>query len=227
MLLVAPSGYGWLAPLGITAVAITDRLANSIRADSERRVNSGAEALLVGIVAVGLFVWPFANRNTPHSVTLLTLWLAVLIQGAWAIRRFATLTARERGPLLFRVRQGIRFGMGYAALFSILAIALSALIGEPGRFSLLGVMAAYIIGGVLTGTVVGCGLYLVRWPLGAMLLGILGAIPVFEAILLLLPVIKPDVAVPSLGVRMALACVVALLIGPLAGLVVRAQLTDA
>src|SRR5205823_926743 len=68
----APGGFRWIGPIGLGGVLITERLGNSF-GRMTRGHTSAAEPVLVAIAAVGLFVWPFANRETPHAVTLLCL----------------------------------------------------------------------------------------------------------------------------------------------------------
>lgn len=143
----------WIAPVSLLVVVITERLGNSIGRPSGNRPNV-AEPILAAIAAIGLFLWPFANRETPHIVTLFCLALAVLVQAAWAIHRYTPLASRVREPLLARVRKAVRFGLSYAAFFGVVAIALSLWRGGDG-ISLPAVLAAYLIGGVLTGIVVG------------------------------------------------------------------------
>ncbi|MFL5612223.1 MAG: hypothetical protein ACJ796_01010 [Gemmatimonadaceae bacterium] len=206
-------------------VLITERLGNSIGRPRNKRP-SAAEPILTAIAAIGVFVWPFANRETPHAVTLLCLALAVLVEAAWAIHRYAPLAPRVREPLMARVRNGVRFGLRYAVFLGLVATALSVLRGGGDDFSLPAVLAAYLIGGVFTGIVVGLGRRLNQWPMGAMLLGVLGAFPAFLVISLLIPLMRADAPTLSGNERLGLSLAVSVLLGPIAGLILRGQWTD-
>ena len=224
--LLAPPNLRWLSFVGPAAVIITERLADSFGPRANR---SPAEPIALAVAAVGIFVWPVANRETPHSVTVLGLALAVLVQAAWAVRRYSPGSPRPGEPWLVRVRAAVRVGLAYAAFFGILAAVLTQFGGESSDrpLSLPVILAAYIIGGILTGVVAGSGRHLTRWPLGAMLIGVIGAIPAFLTILLLLPLLRADTMALSATTLLGLSCAVSALMGPAAGLILSAQWSDA
>jgi hypothetical protein len=206
----------------MVAVLITERFAASLGTT----LRAGAEeAFVVAIVAVGVFVWPLANRGIPHSATVLALVLAVLVQAAWAIRRFPPTTASSPQPWRDRAKKGARVGLSYAAVFGVVVIVLFLLGSDTayGPLALPVILSVYCVGGLLIGVIGGLARHLARWPLGAMLVGVTAALTAFGMLFLALPVIKPrDSALPVLA-QLGLAGAAALLIGPVAGLIVRAQ----
>lgn len=92
----------------------------------------------------------------------------------------------ERSPILERVRKCVEVGFGMGAVFSAW-VALLALIQfsttittrNGTEVNVFAVMATYLLGGTAAGAVVGVLLPLTRWVVGAVVVGILAAVPVF------------------------------------------------
>lgn len=121
------------------------------------------------------------------------------------------------------VRSGIRWGVSYAAGFSLLALAIAFITVARAGFqhvdaaaTVLGkVFAAYFLAGLVSGMLVGVLLPIGRRRIGAALLGLIGGIPVYGVVgMAILPVSEwwPNLAVVTL--------LCAVTVGPLFGIMV-------
>ena len=96
-------------------------------------------------------------------------------------------SAAERRSVAADVRWGVGAGLWFAAAYSVLAAAIFAARGSAplagAGLTLPGVVAAYFAGGAAGGALVGLGRPLLRWQVGAMLVGVLAAGPLALALL--------------------------------------------
>jgi hypothetical protein len=149
---------------------------------------------------------------------VLALWLG---QAVWAILRYPTPQARwaaQSGTWLGNAFRGLAWGAAAAVVYSIIALLLFAL-GEargeapPAHFpSLSSIVVSYAAGFLAAGTLVGLLRPLARFPLGAMLLGALGALCVYGAVGV------PVLGFPLRPAHFLLGLAAALFVGPAFGL---------
>jgi hypothetical protein len=86
------------------------------------------------------------------------------------------------------VRSGVKWAVAFAGVYSAYVVLLAIVKGsttfESQHTTLLKVLAVYWGGGVAAGVVVGLFLPIGQHPVGAMVLGALGGVPVFAAAML-------------------------------------------
>jgi hypothetical protein len=125
-------------------------------------------------------------------------------------------------PLLERARLGILAGLGYAAVYSLVAVAVFRF-KDPADLaklhaSLMQVVFAYVAGAVVGGALVGALLPITRWAPGAFLVGTAGTLPFFLMASLL---IASDA--PWFPDQLVMALIASMLLGGLLGLFFRSQ----
>ena len=90
------------------------------------------------------------------------------------------------GRLANDLRWGVRGGVAFAVVYSIIAAVIFLMRGDAAfqsyRISLGGIVMAYIAGGCIGGATVGALRPLLRWQVGAMLVAVMGVMPLFFAI---------------------------------------------
>jgi hypothetical protein len=90
-----------------------------------------------------------------------------------------------RAAVTDNVRWGAGLGLIFGAIYSVIALGIYATRGSrpfaTNGVSLLALIAAYFGGGLAAGVVIGLFRPLLRWRLGAMVVGFIGAIPVGAA----------------------------------------------
>jgi len=156
-----------------------------------RRSGKAGTGEMLGVMlgSFGLVVMP-ASFSPPISLREAAgLGMGVLaLEAIYVVGRFEPLTDRTYAPFGRRVRQAVLAGLGMAIGLSLLATIIVTLAvffssgASDGAFGFLGlVVAAYVTGGIVAGLLVGSLRPLSRWPLGTMLLGILGGIIVYGA----------------------------------------------
>jgi hypothetical protein len=124
--------------------------------------------------------------------------------------------------LLERARLGALVGLAYAAVYSLVAVAIfqfrdSATLASL-HASLTQVIVAYVIGAVVGGALVGVLLPITRWAVGAFVLGTAGTLPFFLLVFLL---IASDA--PWFPDQVVMALIAAMLLGGLLGLLIRSE----
>jgi MFS family permease len=125
-------------------------------------------------------------------------------------------------PLLARARFGILAGLGYAVVYSLVAVAVFRF-KDPADLakihaSLSQVVFAYVAGAVVGGAVVGALLPIARWAPGAFLVGTIGTLPFFLMASLL---IASDA--PWFPDQLVMALIASMLLGGLLGLFFQSQ----
>lgn len=115
------------------------------------------------------------------------------------------------------IRWGLAFASGYIAWVLLLyLVAGSAPFEEHGNLTVGKAIVAYIAGGVLAGSIVGSLRPLVRWLLGAIVLGVIAAVPVTLGMLIAM------VGMPPWAFEYKFAAVIApIVLGSLGGLIMR------
>lgn len=94
-------------------------------------------------------------------------------------------------PVKTRIWAGILNGLAYAALLTMIVAAIVLLRGhqafvERFRVTLAQIMIVYVLGGVLSGAVVGWAWPIGRWSWGSFLLGFLALLPITFAVAFLI-----------------------------------------
>jgi len=126
------------------------------------------------------------------TAVLFSASLAILAaQGTWAYLRYAdtfdSLASAEL-PTLARMQRYSAWGLAYGVGLTVLAalvIAAASRSGQPRdptMPTLRALTAAYLGGGLVAGALCGLLLPIARWPLGVILLGILGATSGYTAV---------------------------------------------
>lgn len=138
-----------------------------------------------------------------------------------AYRHAGTRLMIER-PLLERARLGILAGLGYAAVYSLVAVAVFRF-KDPADLanlhaSLSQVVFSYVAGAVVGGALVGALLPIARWAPGAFVLGTIGTLPFFLMVFLL---IASDA--PWFPDQLVMALIASMLLGGLLGLFFQSQ----
>jgi hypothetical protein len=115
------------------------------------------------------------------------------------------------------VRRGIRWGLYFAAAYSLYVVAVVVLRGPSvlarQGVTLIGLVLAYFGGGIIGGAITGALLPIARKPLGAMVVGFFAAVPVcFLMGMLVIPSVEWSTALPVVALG------VAALLGPLCAL---------
>lgn len=148
----------------------------------------------MGIWALSLLLFvliPVAGPPGPRDRGFLTGFVGVFCAlGVWAVYRYSE-EYRKSGPgrpaLIGSVLWGMACGAGLALVYSLIAlvIAIISLAGDQSlfaKFAIFYIVAAYWVGGILGGGVVGLLRPIARWPLGTMLIGIPAAIAIYAAV---------------------------------------------
>lgn len=85
--------------------------------------------------------------------------------------------------ILRNITDGVKIGLVFSIAFSLIAIALFALshgtVLDGSPFTLVRVIAAYVVGGVASGAVFGLLRPLARWTIGAAILGMIVMVPAY------------------------------------------------
>ena len=213
-------------PLVLTALILWGALAAMARrlgrAKDASYYEPGIVMFVCTIPIVAAFVMLPAGSGVDVLVVTTPCALALWIgQAVWALLRHPTPQApwaAERGTWLGNAFRGLAWGAAAAVIYSMIALLLFAL-GEargetpPADFpSLSAIVVGYTAGFLAARLLVGILRPLARFPLGAMLLGALGALCVYGAV---------GVPVPGFPLRPAhffLGLAAALIIGPACGL---------
>jgi hypothetical protein len=195
-----------------------------------RGVDPGAGQEMIGIflAACIAIAMPVAFQAPIPVRTMAAEALGILaIEATWAARCFPVFPPARPQSALRRARTGVLFGVLMAIGVSLIAtVPLAAallLAGAAERAEVRAVApliyAAYLVGGVGAGLVVGLLRPLSRWPLGTMLLGVLGGICIYGAIGPVAELARPPISSIPEMIGIALAC--GLLAGPPAALGLR------
>ncbi|HEU5077078.1 MAG TPA: hypothetical protein VFU02_22965 [Polyangiaceae bacterium] len=212
-------------PLVGTAVILWVALAAIARrlgpASDASYYEPGLLTFVCTIPVVTAFVMLPAGSGVDVLVTIpcaLALWIG---QAVWALLRYPAPQApwaAERGTWPRNVLRGLAWGAAAAFIYSIIALLLFAL-GEargeapPADYpSLPALVASYTAGFLAAGLLVGLLRPLARFPLGAMLLGALGALCVYGAVGI------PVLGFPLRPLHFFVGLAAALFIGPAFGL---------
>lgn len=87
----------------------------------------------------------------------------------------------SRQPVIYRVKRGLQVGLAIAcvcSLWSVIAYSLKSPVQiDAMRITLRRAVIAYLIGGLFGGVFVGVAVSLMRWALGAFLLGFVANLP--------------------------------------------------
>lgn len=212
-------------PLVGTAVILWGALAAIARRLGPAKDATYYEPVIVTFVCtipvVAAFVMLPAGSGLDVLVAIpcaLALWLG---QAVWALLRYPTPQApwaAQRGAWLGNAFRGLAWGATATVIYSIIALLLFAL-GEargkapPADFpSLSAIVVSYAAGFLTAGLLVGLLRPLARFPLGAMLLGALGALCVYGAVGV------PVLGFPLRPAHFLVGLAAALFIGPAFGL---------
>jgi hypothetical protein len=194
--------------------------------------NVGKEPMVVYVVAAGLVVMPFALYAPWRSLAVPAAfgigYLAA--QCLWAALRYPTRQAAGASSVTDNIFVGALFGVGMGVALSAIALIILSLAyllssdrtGISVRL-VARLMGGYLVGGLLAGLVVGALLRLTAWPLGTILVGILGGIIAYGA---LAPVVSWSYLAEgkgpmSLAEQAGTAVACGLFVGPVAGLMMR------
>jgi hypothetical protein len=176
---LAYAGFGVLVAVASAAIA---------RAVGPTDRPTRLEAAGVCFAIFGLLLLP----SPRGSGAILSAGLAILVaQSAWAYLRypdaFKSLRSAERSARN-RIGRYAAWGAAYGIALTVIAaivmgLAASSSQPRPSDLPALDTLAmAYCGGGILAGALTGLLLPLARWPLGVMLLGILGATGGYTAV---------------------------------------------
>ena len=184
------------------------------------------EPIFVFMGAFAAFYMPPSFHPPISHATVFAGTLGFLAaEGIWAVRRYPV-ERRDHVAIRDSVQEGVRTGLfmalGIAAIAAVI-LTVRAIAGyktqEFGLVTILLLFAGYLLGGILAGATAGLLRPLVRWPLGTMLVGIIGGIIVYGAIA---PAAQLSMgrAVQQISVRegIEIACACGLLVGPPAAL---------
>lgn len=174
-------GYPFRLLLG--AVVIAALYALSQRAGPNHK--PGMEPILGFLVSVAAFAMPVAAGPSPRGHGFIAAAIGSFVaQGAWALHRYPFEPTRSAKWFVFsslfdRVTISALIGAGLAVLLTLYAavvVAIAAVADKSAVQPLLTdfvlLTAGYFGGGILGGALVGALAPIVRWPLGAMVLGI-------------------------------------------------------
>lgn len=203
--------------------------------------NPGTEPLIGFALSVLLFAMPVASGPPPRGHGFVAADIGMFVaQGAWALYRYPYEPRRSArglvaGPVAERVRTAVLVGVCMAVILTLyVAVILTiAAFGssEARTFSFVNdfllVSLGYLAAGVLGGAVIGVGAPLIRWPLGAMVMGIplAGAIygsvgAAMEHMEVLSEGMEPSTTRPLAGLLILIG------IGPMWGLLAKGWLED-
>lgn len=177
-----------LLPLGLVAIAGAAWVGRTHRERSDFLTSP------MGIWALSLLLLvliPVAGPPGPRGRGFLTGFLGVFcVLGIWAVYQYAEEyqeSTEERPGLIDSVLWGMAWGAGLAFVYSLIAlvIAIISLAGTQSlfaKFAIFYIVAAYWVGGIIGGGIVGLLRPIARWPLGTMLIGIPAAIAIYGAV---------------------------------------------
>lgn len=218
-----PARHWFLALIGPLAFAAT--------MDQAKRVGPattvGNEPMFVTVAAAAAFFAPVLLFAFPFTAeTMVAIALGMLcVEGFWALHRYpAQPDARieRRESLLRDVGDGVFVAMLMAAGFSALAaviVTVASLAEGVRAFIALGwIVGSYFAGGLAAGTIFGFLRPVTPFPLGVMLVGILGGMVVYGSVGIAIPFLDPDHADMTGREQLMSALALGVLVGPPAAL---------
>lgn len=223
-IVVAPSHQATIAAFGAVGLAVAWVATSRWGVDP----TAGQEMIGVLLASVGIIAMPVAFQAPIPSLTWPAIGLGILaIEAVWAAKRYPIL--RQPPPERLVARVGTGAGLGLAGAF-VLALIAAVPLGlgylAPGSRAEVGriapfVFGGYALGGVVAGALVGALRPFSRSPVGTMLLGIIGGICVYGAMLpaVALSESAKGLAEPVPLILIGVAC--GLVVGPPAALALR------
>ena len=219
----APVRHWFLALVGPLAFAAA--MDQSKRVGPARTVNK--EPMVVTLAACAAFFIPVLLFAFPFTgETFAAIALGVLcIQGFWALHRYpAEPGARiERSEsLLSDLREGVFVAMlmaaGFSALAAVIMVVASLAEGMRAFVALGWIAGSYFAGGIIAGLIFGFLRPVTSFPLGLMLVGILGGMVVYGSVGIAIPYVDPEYADMTLREQLMTALALGVLVGPPAAL---------
>jgi hypothetical protein len=218
-----PARHWFLALVGPLAFAAA--MNESKRAGPAKSVDK--EPLFVTFAAAAAFFVPVLLFAFPFTgETFAAIALGVLcVEGFWALHRYpAEPEARlERGEsLMADVGEGVFVGMliaaGFSAFAAVIMVVVSLAEGTRAFVMLAWIAGSYFAGGITAGVIFGFLRPVTPFPLGLMLVGILGGMVIYGSVGIAIPYVDPESADMTLREQLMTALALGVLAGPPAAL---------
>ena len=219
------------APVRHWFLAIVGPIAFAAAMDQAKRMGPAEsvdkEPMFVALAAAAAFFVPVVLFAFPFTAeTFVAMALGMLcVEGFWALHRYpAEPGARlERSDSLLKdLGEGVFIAMltaaGFSALAAVIVVVASLAEGMRAFVALGWIVGSYFAGGITAGVIFGFLRPVTPFPLGAMLVGILGGMVIYGSVGIAISHFDPDYADMALREQWIMALALGVLAGPPAAL---------